>query len=46
MAVVVTVLKYIFVVGLGIEVLIILRALVGLAREKAQQPLAPTETQE
>ena len=31
-----TILKYIFVVGLGVEVLLILRALFNLAREKAR----------
>ena len=38
----VSVLKYIFVVGAGVEALLILRALVNLARDKARmdQPLA------
>ena len=31
-----TVVKYIFVVGIGVEVALILRALVALAREKAR----------
>jgi len=36
MVLIATVLKYIFVVGLGVEVLLILRALFNLAREKAR----------
>ena len=42
MTILVSVLKYIFVVGVGVEVLLILRALVNLARDKARmdEPLA------
>lgn len=46
MDVFVSLLKYTFVVALGVEVAIILRALVRLAREKAAEattPVAPTE---
>jgi|GEM_PF-3215259 hypothetical protein len=42
----VSLLKYSFVVALGVEVVIILRALIRLAREKAAEtttPVAPTE---
>jgi hypothetical protein len=40
-----TLLKYIFVVGLGVEVLLIVRALFNLAREKARatEPAAAKE---
>lgn len=41
MEIFVTILKYIFVVGVGVEVLLILRALVDLAREKARAADAP-----
>lgn len=45
MILIATVLKYIFVVGLGVEVLLILRALFNLAREKARatEPAAVKE---
>jgi hypothetical protein len=46
MEIVVNILKYIFVVGFGVEILLILRALFNLARDKAQaaeQPGAPAE---
>ena len=46
MEVVVSVLKYIFVVGVGVEGLLILRALYQLARDKAKAaelPAAPAE---
>jgi len=46
MEILVTILKYVFVVGVGVEVLLILRALVNLAREKARAadaPAAPAE---
>ena len=36
-----TILKYIFVVGLGVELLLILGALVNLARDKARATEAP-----
>lgn len=42
MEVAVTAIKYIFVVALGVEVLIILRALFDLARAKAREA-APAE---
>ena len=41
MEIVASILKYIFVVGVGIEIALMLRALVGLAREKARAPEAP-----
>lgn len=37
MILIATILKYIFVVGLGVEALLVLRALYGLAREKARE---------
>lgn len=42
MEIVVSFLKYGFVIALGVEVVLILRALVVLAREKAQPTPAPT----
>jgi len=36
MVFVATIIKYIFVVGLGVEVLLVLRALFNLARDKAR----------
>jgi hypothetical protein len=45
MDIAVTLIKYVFVVALGVETLIILRALVDLARTKAREaaPAAPVE---
>jgi hypothetical protein len=46
MELVVSALKYIFVIGVGVEVALILRALYTLARDKAraaEPPAAPTE---
>lgn len=45
MELLVPILKYAFVIGLGVEVLLILRSLVMLAREKARAavPTAPAE---
>jgi hypothetical protein len=40
METVATILKYIFVVGLGVEILLILRALFNLARDKARAAAA------
>jgi hypothetical protein len=37
MEIVVNILKYIFVVGFGVEILLILRALFNLARDKARE---------
>ena len=37
MEIVVNILKYIFVVGFGVEILLILRALFKLARDKARE---------
>jgi hypothetical protein len=43
---VVSILKYLFVVGLGVEVALILRALFNLAREKAQAAELPAAAEE
>ena len=46
MEIVITVVKYIFVIAVGVEVALILRSLVMLAREKArgaQAPVRPAE---
>jgi hypothetical protein len=46
MEIVVSIIKYIFVVGVGVEVALILRALYSLARDKAREadsPANPTE---
>jgi hypothetical protein len=42
----VTAIKYVFVVALGVEVLIILRALFDLARTKAREATAPAPNAE
>jgi hypothetical protein len=41
-----TIVKYIFVVGVGVEVLLILRALFTLARDKAREAAAPAKPAE
>lgn len=46
MIVIATILKYTFVVVLGVEGALIVRALVGLAREKARAAQAPAPAQE
>jgi hypothetical protein len=38
--------KYIFVIGVGVEIALILRALVILAREKARATVAPAQPAE
>jgi hypothetical protein len=46
MEVIVSILKYLFVLALGVEVALIVRALYRLARDKAREaaaPAAPTE---
>lgn len=42
MEVIVSLIKYIFVIALAVEAMLILRALVNLAREKARPIAAPT----
>jgi hypothetical protein len=46
MEMVATVVKYIFVVGVSVEIALILRALVGLAREKARAAELPARIAE
>jgi len=43
---VVSVIKYIFVVGVGVEVALILRALYTLARDKAHEAASPADRAE
>jgi hypothetical protein len=46
MELIVTILKYLFVVGLGVEVALILRALFSLARDKARAAELPDVAEE
>ena len=46
MEIVVSMLKYIFVVGLGVEVALIVRALFNLARDKARAAELPVAAEE
>ena len=46
MELVVSILKYLFVVGVGVEVALILRALYNLARDKARAAELPTTAEE
>lgn len=43
MSLVVSIIKYVFVAGAGVEVVLILRALYALARDKASTPSVPAE---
>jgi hypothetical protein len=46
MELIVSIVKYIFVVGLGVEVALILRALFNLARDKARAAQLPVAAEE
>ena len=46
MELIVSILKYLFVIGLGVEVALILRALFNLARDKARAVELPVAAEE